>query len=301
MAKNMYQKREDRKNKPEVVDNKTNINWYPGHMAKTKRLIKEKEDLIDVIYEVIDARIPSSSKIADIDNLIKKKPTLLIFNKSDLCDLNETKKWQKHYENKGYQVVLTNSSDQNSLKEIMTKTNLLMTDINNKRLAKGMMKKRARVLIVGIPNVGKSTLINRLVGKKATNVGNKPGVTKSLGWIRINENLELLDTPGLLWPKIKDEETGLNLSTFTAIREEILPLGEVSLNILTKLEKYYPHILESRYGLKEISEESFDFIGQKRGALIKGGIVDYDKVYSLIVNDIKDGNIKGITFDRYEK
>ena len=304
MAKNMYQKREMRKNKPEKVDNnKTNINWYPGHMAKTKRLISEQINLIDIVYEVVDARIPYSSKIVDIDNYIKNKPRIIIMTKTDLCDLKETNKWVKYYEEKGYKVISLDLINNTSLKKLIDATNELMKDKNDTRENKGMIKRRTRVLIVGIPNVGKSTLINRLVGKKAVNVGNKPGVTKNLNWIRINEELELLDSPGILWPKFDDEKVAYNLASLTAIKEEVLPLSKVVCYILETLYKYYPNILKERYNITEIDEdfiEVFETIGRKRGCLVKGGEVDYDKVCNVVINDIKDGTIKGITFDRYE-
>ena len=282
------------------IENKTNINWYPGHMQKTKRLISENINLIDVVYEVIDARMPYSSKIVDIDNYIKNKPRLLIMTKSDLCDLKETSKWVKHYEDNGYTVIMVDLLSKKNVKKIIEKTNDIMEEMNEKRQAKGMKPRRLRALIVGIPNVGKSTLINCLVGKKATNVGNKPGVTKNLDWIRISKDIELLDTPGILWPKFTDETVAFNLASLTAIKEEVLPLDKVALYILNTLKDYYPDILKERYKVNTFDDalEVIETIGKNRGCLLKGGLVDYDKVYTLVINDVKNGNIKGITFDR---
>lgn len=288
-------------NKNEKSFPKVGINWYPGHMAKTKRQISENLNLIDIVYEVIDARMPYSSKIVDIENFIKNKPRILIMTKSDLCDLEETKKWVKYYEKKGYYVILCNLNDKKSIPSILKLTDKVLEEKNKKRLEKGLENRRTRILITGIPNVGKSTLINRLVGKNATNVGNKPGVTKNLNWIRINESLELLDTPGILWPKFEEEKVAFNLASLTAIKEEVLPIEKVVCYIIETLYKYYPNILKERYNITEIDPEFievFDTIGKKRGCLIKGGEVDYDRVCSIVINDIKEGYIKGITFDR---
>lgn len=286
------------------MDNKTNINWYPGHMAKTKRLINEKKDLIDVVFEVIDARIPYSSRIKDIDNIIKNKPKLLIMTKIDLCDMDETKKWMSYYEELGYYVIGVDLKNNKNIDKIIDKSKEILNELNEIKQNRGINKKTLRALIIGIPNVGKSTLINRLVGKKVTAVGNKPGLTKSLDWIRIGEFLELLDSPGMLWPKIDDKTTALNLSSMTAIKEEILPIDEISIYILKMISKYYPLSLKERYGIEEVLDDNiidvFDLIGKRRGAIVKGGEIDYQKVYNIIMRDLKEGYLGSLTFDRFD-
>ena len=282
--------------------NSTNINWYPGHMAKTKRLIKEKINLIDIVYEVIDARMPYSSKIKDIDTYIGNKPRLLIMTKIDLCDKKETDKWSRYYKNMGYEVLGVDLEHGNPVNLIMKKTKEILHDKLEKEKQKGMKTRKIRALVVGIPNVGKSTLINRMVGKNAVGTGNRPGVTKSLDWIRINQELELLDTPGILWPKFEEQAVAYNLASLTAIKEEVLPIYDVVVYILKTLFTYYPKKLEERYGVTEIDEEdmviTLDKIGKRRGCIIRGGEIDYDRVMSLILNDVKNGNIREITFDR---
>ena len=284
-------------------ENKTNINWYPGHMAKTKRLIKENLKDIDIIYELVDSRIPVSSKIREIDDLIKDKPKVIVMTKYDLCDKKETNKWIKYYEDLGYTVIKMDIEHDFDKKIFIRTTKEILKEKDNLRLQKGLEERKYRVLIIGVPNVGKSTLINRLVGRKAVNVGNLPGVTKEVSWIRIDDDIDLLDTPGILWPKIDVGNTAYNLASFTAIKEEVLPLGKVAIYILETLEKYYPDKLEERYGFNSLDDDivvNLDMIGKRRGCLMRGGEIDYDKVVTLIINDIKNGYINGITFDRCE-
>ncbi len=283
---------------------KTSINWYPGHMAKTKRLIMENMNFIDVVYEVVDARMPYSSKVRDIDNYIKGKPRIIVMTKMDLCDKKETSKFISYYEEMGYKVFPVDLEKKKNLNDLIELTEQFMQTKMIERMNKGMNKRKIRVLVVGAPNVGKSTLINRLVGKKVVGVGNKPGVTKDLNWIRIGETLELLDSPGILWPKLEEKEVAYNLASLTSIKEEILPINRVVYYILSTLKKYYPEKLESRYGIRSITEDTYEealeVIGKKRGCIVRGGCVDYDKVYAVVMNDIKSGNIEEITFDRIE-
>ena len=280
---------------------KTNINWYPGHMAKTKRQISEQLNLIDIVFEVVDARMPLSSKIADIDDLIKNKPRVLVMSKYDLCDKVETDKIAKHYEEKGYKVVKSDLTNNSNMAELLKVTEELMKEENARREEKGLKARNGRILIVGVPNAGKSTLINRLVGRKSVGVANTPGFTKSLSWIRINKDLELLDSPGILWPKFEDQEQAHILASFSSIKEEILNIDQIAIFIIKKLYELYPSLLEERYGVTELDEdfiEVYDTIAARRGALSRGGVADYEKVSNIIINDLKNGSIGKVTFDR---
>ena len=279
------------------MNNGRNPQWYPGHMAKTKREVSEKIDLIDVVIEIIDSRIPLSSKNKDIDNLIKNKPRILVMTKKDLCDINKTLEWKKYYEELGYNVILIDLlKDKTS--DIINVINKYNKELNDKRKLKGLMTRKIRVLVLGIPNVGKSTLINRLVNKKATNVGNKPGITKNLQWIRVNNDIELLDTPGILWPKLDNYDISHNLAATTAIKEEILDKEEIAIYIIEKMLKYYPNNIKSRYNLtnEEDIVDILDSIGKKIGAF-RNGETDYEKVYQVVMKDLKDGYLGQVTFD----
>jgi len=278
---------------------KGSINWFPGHMAKTKREISDKLNLIDIVYEVIDARMPISSKIVDIDDLIKNKPRILIVTKYDLCDKEETNKILANYKKNGYNIIHIDLM-KGDTSNIISLTNEIMNSINQSRIDKGMKPRSARVLIVGAPNVGKSTLINRLVGRKSAGVGNKPGFTKTLSWIRVNKDIELLDTPGILWPKLTDQDGAKTLAAFSSIKDEIINIDNIATFILNKLYTLYPSKLKERYDITNLDDivEVYEIIGRKRGALSRGNIVDYEKVSNIIIRDLRNGYFGDITFDR---
>ncbi len=280
-------------------ENKTNINWYPGHMAKTKREIKERIDLVDVVVHVVDARIPKSSFIKDINDFTKNKGKIILMSKYDLCDQNETNKWVKYYESLGYKVIVKKETVK---KDLIDAVKVIMKDVNDRRKKNGLLPKKAKVMIVGVSNVGKSTLINKLVNKKATEVGNKPGVTKNINMIKISNEIDLIDTPGILWPKFEDEETALNLASMTIIKEEVLPIDEVAIYILNKLSLLYPNILKNVFGIETFNieniEEDYLKISKYKSIPLCNKEIDFDRINNYIINSIKNETIKGITFDR---
>lgn len=299
----MYQKRkikaEKKKDDSPKSFSSVGINWYPGHMAKTKREISEKLDLIDIVFEVIDARIPYSSKNKDIDKMIKNKKRVLIMTKIDMCDIINTNKWIKYYEEKGIKVIPVDLINKKNISEIFKVTEEVNKELNDKRKEKGLKERKVRILILGIPNVGKSTLINTLVGKKATNVGNRPGITRHLEWIRINKDIELLDTPGILWPKLDDDTIAHNLAAMTAIKEEILDTEDIAIYIINTMLKLYKDNIVNRYNLASYNDvvEVLDMIGKKIGA-VRNNETDYEKVYSVILRDLREGYLGKVTFDR---
>lgn len=282
------------------------IQWFPGHMAKARRQIEEKLRLLDVVIELLDARIPLASRNPMIDSILSNKPRLVLLNKCDLADPTVTEEWVAYFAEHNLEALPVDASSGTQVKEIIKKCRTMMKEKLDKQLSKGMKPRPVRALIVGIPNVGKSTLINRLVGRKIAATGDKPGVTKAQQWIKIGSDLELLDTPGILWPKFDDETTGLLLAATGAIKEEILAIEEVAFFATKVLIAHYPDALKKRYSLDELPDphddaqlivDVMEAIGRKRGCLQSGGIVNLEKASSVILRDMRSGAMGPITME----
>jgi ribosome biogenesis GTPase A len=277
------------------------IQWFPGHMAKARRQVQEKLKLIDVVVELADARIPNSSRNPMIDEIVSSKPRLMLLNKADLADDRRTKEWILHFQSKGIKTLAIDAQSGKGMKQIIHSCQELVHEKREKMRARGVVNPRAiRVLIVGIPNVGKSTLINKLAKRNIAKTGDRPGVTTAQQWIKVGKELELLDTPGILWPKFEDEMVGLRLATTGAIKDTIINLQEVAVYALRFLTAQYPMELKNRYDLQEIPDDIvqlFDEIGKRRGCLMGGGLVNYDKTSELILREIRGGKLGKLTFE----
>ena len=295
-----------------MEENKTKINWYPGHMAKTKRKIKEDLKLIDVVVELLDSRIPISSQNPDIAEITKGKKKIIILNKSDLSDEAQNKKWIEFFKKQGTPAILTDANTGRGIKEVIKMIEYIMKEDLEKLAQKGRVGRKIRVMILGIPNVGKSSLINRIAKKGAVQVANKPGVTRQNQWIRINENIELLDTPGVLWPKFESQEVALNLAFTGTIKDNILEKQEIAYFLVKFLLENYREELFERYKLseKEVNEilsrekpenvNIYDvllLIGRKRGAIKAGGNIDEEKTAGIILDEFRSGTIGKITIE----
>ncbi|MGY4112137.1 ribosome biogenesis GTPase YlqF [Aeribacillus pallidus] len=279
------------------------IQWFPGHMAKARRQVVEKLKLIDIVYELVDARIPQSSRNPMIDDIIANKKRILILNKKDMADESITKEWIQYYKEQGIASIAIDSQTGSGLKQIVQLSKELLEKEREKMKAKGVKPRAIRALIVGIPNVGKSTLINRLAGRNIAKTGDRPGITKQQSWIKTGKELELLDTPGILWPKFEDEEVGLKLAATGAIKDEILNLQDVAAYAMRYLIKHYPDRLMDRYQIDNLPNENeivdlFDHIGKKRGCLSAGGLIDYDKTAEVFIRDVRTLKLGKISFDR---
>lgn len=276
------------------------IQWFPGHMAKARREVTEKLKLVDIIFELIDARLPLSSRNPMIDEVINQKPRLLILNKSDMADEQETRKWVDYFAQRGHKAVAINSLEGKGLQLVTKAAQEILKEKFERMKARGMKPRAIRAMIVGIPNVGKSTLINRLAKKNIAKTGNTPGVTKAQQWIKVGKELELLDTPGILWPKFEDQEVGYKLALTGAIKDTITNMEDLAVYGLRFLSIHYPKRMEERYGFEFLHKdlvETFDHIGKLRRVFGQGGEIDYDQVAQLIVRDIRGLQVGKLTFD----
>lgn len=276
------------------------INWFPGHMRKTQREIKENLKLVDAVIEIRDARIPRSSANPDIDKLLEGKPRIILLNKSDLTDSKVTKEWIDYLTNDNVKVLEVNCLKGEGLKAIKPALLNLLKEKHDRLKAKGMAKIITRVMVVGIPNVGKSTFINKMARNNIAKTGDKPGVTKSKQWIKTSIGIELLDTPGVLWPKFEDDNTALNLAFTGAIKDEIMDIEELALKLVERLQNTYGKELKERYKLNEIFEnpiDTLDAIGKKRGTLISGGQIDYNRLAVILLDEFRGGKIGKISLE----
>ncbi len=273
--------------------------WYPGHMTKARRQMQEDIKLIDVIIELVDARIPVSSKNPDIDDLAKNKSRIMLLNKNDLADKKETEEWKRYFEEKGYYVSLVNSKGGTGVKAVQQVIMEACKEKIERDRKRGIINRPIRAMIVGIPNVGKSTFINSFAGKACTKTGNKPGVTKGKQWIKLNKNVELLDTPGILWPKFEDQAVGLRLAFIGSIKEEILNVTELSLEFIKFMCENYRGILSEKYDVDEDCEPAqiLEQIAIKRSCKIKGNQWDYDKAAVFLMDDFRNGRLGKITLE----
>ncbi|WDV47677.1 ribosome biogenesis GTPase YlqF [Clostridiaceae bacterium M8S5] len=280
-----------------------NINWFPGHMKKTRDLLKQNLSLVDVVIEILDARIPMSSKNPEIDKLLKDKKRLVILNKSDLSDDRSNQKWMSYLKNNNTQVILNNALTKSGVNAILKNCDKLMEEKRKRLELKGIKNKAIKAMIVGVPNVGKSTVINSIAGKKSTKTGNRPGVTKGKQWIRLKGNIELLDTPGILWPKFENQEVALNLAFTGAIKDEIMDIETLAYKFIEVLIAKCPFTIENRYEVNidgKTTIQVMDEIAIKRGCVIRKGEIDYTRVSNLILDEFRKGKLGRLTLEEPE-
>ena len=305
----MYQKRkmrqEKKNNDSQESFSKVSISWYPGHMARARREIGEAVKLVDVVFEIIDARIPRASRNPILNEIIGEKPRVIVLNKADLADKEATQKWIKYFNSKNQIAVVADSNQGKGIKEATDAAYKLMADKISKQVEKGRTGAGIKAMIVGIPNVGKSTFINKAAKKQTAEVGNKPGVTRKNQWVRLSENINLLDTPGVLWPKFDDEVLARHLAYIGTIKDEILDTEELALRLIEELLVNHKRELYARYKIADdfeydMSYEVMDEIGRKRGCLVRGGEIDYTKVANIVLDEFRNGKIGNITLEEVE-
>ena len=277
-----------------------NINWYPGHMVKAKNNIIKSLKLVDIVAEIIDSRIPVSSRNPMLDQIIGDKPRIIIMNKSDLSEENENEKWISYFNSQNIRAIKINSKNKINTSKIYSTAKEQLKDEFSTRKEKGIDKKLIKMMIVGIPNSGKSTFINNISEKKGTKIGNRPGVTKQNQWIKTSSNLYLLDTPGVLWPKFEDQKTALHLSYTNAIKDEILVIEDLALEFIKEMKKLKPQALEERYGIdiNDTPLQIYESIALKRGAIMKNKEIDYTKAANIILNDFRTGKLGKISLEK---
>jgi ribosome biogenesis GTPase A len=280
------------------------IQWFPGHMTKTRRLLQENLKLVDVVVELLDARIPMSSKNPELDVIIGNKPRIIVLNKCDLADQQVSKRWQKWYESKGYISVLVDSIRGRGINRLKNLLRSIMKDKMEIERKRGRLFRPIRTMVVGIPNVGKSSFINRISGRASTATGDKPGVTRGKQWIRIDREIELLDTPGILWPKFDDKRIGLNLAFTGAIKDEIVDIVEVASLLLEHLKQYYPNYIINRFKFESLENQSGESLlltaGKNRGCFISGGEVDLTRISAVVLDEFRGGKIGKISLETPE-
>ena len=272
------------------------IQWFPGHMSKARRQVQENLKFVDFVTVLVDARLPLSSQNPMLTKIVGDKPKLMILNKVDLADPVATKEWQDYFESQGIKTLAINSKEQSTVKKVTDAAKSLMADKIARQKERGIQIETLRTMIIGIPNAGKSTLMNRLAGKKIAVVGNKPGVTKGQQWLKTNKDLEILDTPGILWPKFEDEEVALKLALTGAIKDQLLPMDEVTIFGLNYFKEHYPAVLQERFKQMDLEHEAPEIIMEMTQKL--GFREDYDRFYQLFVKDVRDGKLGRYTLDR---
>lgn len=279
------------------------VQWYPGHMTKAKRMMQENIKLVDLVIELVDARVPVSSRNPDIDELGRQKARLILLNKSDLAEDARNDAWMEYFQNQGFSVVKVNSKSGAGIKSINGVVAEACKEKIERDRKRGILNRPVRAMVVGIPNVGKSTFINALAGKACAKTGNKPGVTKGKQWIRLNKNVELLDTPGILWPKFEDQNVGLKLALIGSIKDEILNVEELAAELISFLTKNYPHVLEKKYEVDESAKEYviLQKIAENRHCLIKGNELDTEKAARLLLDDFRSGRLGKITLESVQE